>query len=347
MHIALVAAPIYPVPPADTGGSERVVAALAHGLKVRGHRITLFAAAESSLAVDEHISPGPSLHALRQSHGATPPGVPAALEAIQLDQLAEHADRFDIIHSHLDFHHAPALRAHRHKVVTTLHWRVDQLDRALFWSYFSDLAAVAISEDQRASFPGTRCLGVVPHGLEKQALIRHDGARDGAVFLGRMTDQKRPDAAIEIARAAGWPIRLGGDIDVGNPTYFEQRVQPLLGTDATHVGPVSQNDKQAFLGGAAALIMPIDWPEPFGLVMIEALACGTPVLAARRGAAPEIVEHGVNGFIYDDPAQAPALLERCRALDPARVRASFDARFTAAHMAAGYERVYRRLISDG
>lgn len=344
LHIALVCAPIYPVPPPDTGGTERVVTALVRELRSRGHRVTLFAAEDSTLEVDELVSPGPSLYALQRSRSDVAPGVPPALEAIMLDQLAARADDFDIIHAHVDFAHAPALRAHRDKLLTTLHWRVDQLDRAFFWSYFDDLAANAISHDQLSRFPGRRCLGVVHHGLDPNELMLEDRPREGAAFLGRMTDQKGPDRAIRIARRAGWSIRLAGDIDAGNPDYHARYVVPALGDDAVYLGPVDTPGKQALLAGAEALIMPIDWPEPFGLVMIEALACGTPVLAARQGAAAEIVIDGVNGFLYDDEADAPALLARCRQLDPAEVRATFEARFTAAQMTDGYEALYARLL---
>ncbi|WP_423822955.1 glycosyltransferase family 4 protein [Salinisphaera sp. SPP-AMP-43] len=343
MNIALVCAPIYPVPPPLTGGTERVVMTLVRELRARGHHVTLFAPEDSTLEVDEHIHAGPSLYHINQQRELVPPGVPGALEAITLDQVAARADAFDVIHAHVDFAHAPALRRCRHKLLTTLHWRVDELDRGLFWRYFDDLHCNAISHDQAERFPGRSCLGVVHHGLETDELILDHQPRDGVAFLGRMTDQKGPDRAIDIAREAGLTIRLAGDIDPGNPGYFDQHVAPRLGPDARHIGAVDTPGKQHLLGTAQALLMPIDWPEPFGLVMIEALACGTPVLAARRGAAAEIVSHGVNGYLYDDPNEAPALLARCTELDPRRVRRSFEARFTADRMVDGYEALYAQI----
>lgn len=343
MNIALLCAPIYPVPPPLTGGTERVVVTLVRELRARGHQVTLFAPEDSTLDVDEHIHAGPSLYWFNQTPDPVPPGVPGALEAITLDQIAARADAFDVIHAHVDFAHAPALRDCRHKLLTTLHWRVDQLDRRLFWQYFDDLYCNAISHDQASRFSGRSCLDVVHHGLESDELIRDDRPRDGVVFLGRMTDQKGPDRAIDIAREAGLAIRLAGDIDPGNPDYFDTHVAPRLGSDAHYIGPVDTAGKQDLLGQAQALLMPIDWPEPFGLVMIEALACGTPVLAARRGAAAEIVIDGVNGFLYDDPRAAPALLPCCIELDPEHVRASFEDRFTATRMVDGYEALYTQI----
>jgi glycosyltransferase involved in cell wall biosynthesis len=271
--------------------------------------------------------------------------VPAALDALQLEALRLRLDAFDIVHCHGEFAHAALLGERRRHSLTTVHWRVDELDRALFFAGFPDLPVAAISAAQEAGIPASNRAGVVHHGIraDRYAFRAEPGAH--VAFVGRMTDQKRPDVAIRVARAAGLPIRLGGTIDVGNPDYFEREVRPLLGADATYCGPVDDAEKGSLLGGARALLFPIDWPEPFGLVMIEAMACGTPVVAWNRGSVPEIVEEGVTGFVVASEAEAVAALGRIGTLDRAAIRARFEERFTAQRMARDYLAIYRRLLA--
>ena len=278
-------------------------------------------------------------------HGRVAPGVPAALEALQLEALRRRLKAFDVVHGHGEFAHAALLGARRCRSLTTVHWRVDELDRALFFAGFPDLPVAAISAAQEAGIPAANRMGVVHHGIDRGRYRPGDGAGAYAAFVGRMTDQKRPDVAIRVARAAGLPIRLAGTIDPGNPGYFDAAVRPLLGDDAVYVGPVDDAGKQALLGGARALLFPIDWPEPFGLVMIEAMACGTPVIAWDRGSVPEVVEHGVTGFVVASEAEGIAALARAGDLDRGKVRARFEARFTAERMARDYLAIYRRLLS--
>nr|WP_246689767.1 glycosyltransferase family 4 protein [Methylobacterium sp. WL116] len=344
IRVAQVAPNIFPVPPEHHGGTERVIHDLGTALSGLGVEVTLFAPSDSATDLP-HVGDHPSLSALERRHGRVAPGVPAALDALQLEALRLRLDRFDIVHCHGEFAHAALLGARRRHSLTTVHWRVDELDRALFFAGFPDLPVAAISAAQEAGIPAANRAGIVHHGIarDRYALQTQPGAH--VAFVGRMTDQKRPDTAIRVARAAGVPIRLGGTVDVGNPDYFEHRVRPLLGDDATYLGPVDDRRKGELLGGARALLFPIDWPEPFGLVMIEAMACGTPVVAWNRGSVPEIVEDGVTGFIVSSEAEAVAALGRIEQIDRAQVRARFEARFTAERMAADYLALYRRLLA--
>ncbi len=343
LRIAQIAPVIYPTPPRGTGGTERVVSDLTEALMAMGHDVTLIAPSDS-VTTARHLSAHPSLSALEAYHGPVAPGVPAALEAAQLGLLARHLNEFDIVHCHGEFAHAAVLGDRIGRSLTTVHWRLDELDRKLFFHSFPELPVAAISQAQARTLPRANRAGVVHHGIPTERFVAGPGG-DGVVFIGRMTDQKRPDVAIAVARAAGRPIRLAGGIDVGNPRYFEERVAPLLGDDAVHVGEVDDRAKQALLGEAAALLFPIDWPEPFGLVMIEAMACGTPVIAWDRGSVREIVENGVTGFVVQDEQEAVAALTTIDTLDRARVRARFEERFTATRMAQEYVALYRQRIA--
>jgi len=325
IRVAQVAPNIFPVPPNHHGGTERVVHDLSTALRSLGVHVTLFAPSDSATdlpLVGDH----PSLFALEQRFGRVAPGVPAALDALQLEALRLRLGDFDIIHCHGEFAHAALLGQRRRHSLTTVHWRGDELDRALFFAG-----------------PIQSCLLHLVIARYRYALRAEPDAF--VAFVGRMTDQKRPDTAIRVARAAGLPIRLGGTIDVGNPDYFDRQVRPLLGPDATYLGPVDDAAKGELLGGAKALLFPIDWPEPFGLVMIEAMACGTPVVAWNRGSVPEIVEDGVTGFVVSSEDEAAAALARIGQLDRAMIRARFEERFTAERMARDYLALYRRLLS--
>jgi glycosyltransferase involved in cell wall biosynthesis len=266
------------------------------------------------------------------------------LEAVQMEHLRRRLSEFDIVHCHGEFSHAALLGDRRPHSLTTIHWRVDELDRELFFAAFPDLPVAAISAAQEIGIPDSNRAGIVHHGVERDRYALDERPGTHLAFVGRMTDQKRPDTAIRVARAAGRPIRLAGTVDVGNPLYFEREVRPLLGDDAVYVGPVGDAAKGALLAGAEALLFPIDWPEPFGLVMIEAMACGTPVIAWNRGSVPEIVEDGVTGFVVNSEAEAVAALGRVGAIDRRGVRRRFEERFTSDRMAADYLALYRRLL---
>ena len=344
LRIAQIAPVIFPTPPLRSGGTERVVSDLTEALVSLGHHVTLIAPADSRTQA-RHLAGGDSLSRQEAlAGGPVAPGVPAALEAIQLSLLARHLAEFDIVHCHGEFAHAALLADGPVASLTTVHWRLDERDRRLFFDHFDTLPVAAISSAQQQALPPGNRAGLVHHGIAADRYRLDDGQGGYLAFIGRMTDQKRPDRAIAIARASGLPLRLAGAIDVGNPHYFAHHVAPALSDDIVHVGELDDGGKQALLGGAAALLFPIDWPEPFGLVMIEAMACGTPVIAWNRGSVPEIVEHGVTGFIVETEAEAVAAVRRVGDLDRAHIRARFDARFTARRMAEDYVRIYRRLI---
>ena len=345
LRIAQVAPLIYRTPPVTTGGTERVVHDLSAALVAQGHDVTLFAA-DGSWGGTRLEAQGEAVTAVedRLGRAAVPPGYPAAREATMLDAVARLADGFDVIHCHTEFMHAVALRPWRARTLTTVHWRVDQLDRQHYLAAMPDLPVAAISASQASQMPrGTHCVGTVHHGIPADRLRFGRGSRGDVAFLGRMTDQKGPDRAINAAERAGLPIRLAGDIDIGNPRYFAERVEPRLEAGVEYVGPVGDRAKQEHLGEAGVLAMPIDWPEPFGLVMIEAMATGTPVVATPFGAAPEIVEDAVTGFVVE-PGDFPEALRRALSLDRDRVRARFEERFTAGRMARDYVSMYRRLV---
>ncbi|MET3827543.1 glycosyltransferase involved in cell wall biosynthesis [Sphingomonas sp. PvP055] len=344
LRIAQVAPVIFPTPPTGSGGTERVVHDLTEALVGQGHDVTLFAPSDSVTSA-RLISAGPSLAALKRSRGDVAPGVPAALEAMQLDLLGARLDRFDIIHCHGEFAHAAVLGAARSRSITTVHWRLDECDRELFFGHFADLPVAAISASQASALPRANLAGIVHHGIARDRYTLGDGAGGYLAFIGRMTDQKRPDRAIAIATAAGMPLRLAGAVDVGNPTYFERHVAPALGDTITHVGELDDKAKQQLLGGAVALLFPIDWPEPFGLVMIEAMACGTPVIAWDKGSVREIIEPGVTGFIVSSKADAIAAVAQAAALDRGAIRRAFEARFTAERMARAYVDLYMAQIA--
>lgn len=261
-----------------------------------------------------------------------------------MEELRREMDRFDIIHCHGEFFHAALLGPRRRHSVTTIHWRVDQLDRRLFFDAFPDLPVAAISRAQSDMLPAANRAGIVHHGIDATRYAPGRGDGGYVAFIGRMTDQKRPDRAIRVARAAGRTIRLAGTIDVGNPRYFEEQVAPLLGPDAIYEGPLGDAAKQTLLQGAEALLFPIDWPEPFGLVMIESMACGTPVIGWNAGSVPEVVQDGVTGFVVSSEEEAVRALGRIPELDRRSIRAAFDARFTSDRMAEAYIALYRKLL---
>ena len=337
---------MLPVPPRLAGGTERVIADLIRGVIKVGHSVDAFVPTDSALDATNRAAI-PSLQSLREAAANAGPRVPGAtpavLEAALLESVRAHADDYDVVHCHTEFAHAAVLGTMRARTLTTVHWRCDELDRQLFFRAFPDLPVAAISHDQARSVPPSNLAGVVHHGFEADRYAPGPGSRDTLAFLGRMTDQKRPERAIELARRTGMGLRLAGNLDPGNPAHFERHVAPYLGGRIEHVGEVDDGGKQALLGGAAALVFPIDWPEPFGLVMIEAMACGTPVIAWRRGAVPEIVEDGITGFVVDDMEGAVRAVSRLPEIDRGAVRRRFEERFGADRMARDYCAIYERL----
>jgi glycosyltransferase involved in cell wall biosynthesis len=261
-----------------------------------------------------------------------------------VEEVLARSASFDVIHSHLDIHGLPLGRRATVPVVTTLHGRLDLPELDPVFAEFAEAGLVSISDAQRAPRPHARWLGTVHHGYPLGRFRATRAAGEHFAFLGRISPEKRLDRAIAIARAADRPLVVAAKIDPTDRAYFHVVIEPLLGADVSLIGEVDDRGKQALLGGARALLFPIDWPEPFGLVMIEALACGTPVVAMRRGSVPEVLDDGVTGFVCDDLDAAIAAARGIDRIERAACRAAFEARFTVARMAAGYEEIYHRLV---
>lgn len=340
MRIAQVSPLAEAVPPKFYGGTERIISYLSEHLVALGHQVSLFASGDSITAAK--LYPG-----CRQATRLDPSaGDPTAYSIAMAEEVASLADQFDIIHLHTDFLHFPLFRRVATPSVTTLHGRLDLPELQPVFRAFPDMPVISISEAQRAPLPIAQWAGTVPHGLPRNLLEFVPRSNGYLAFLGRITPDKGPDAAIRIALAAGRRLAIAAKVDRVDRAYFQDQIEPLLGAPGIEfIGEIDETEKAAFLGGADALLFPICWPEPFGLVMIEALACGTPVIAYNCGSVSEIIEDGVSGFIVDTETQAIEAVRRIVSLDRATVRAAFERRFTSDHMAAGYLAIYRQLIS--
>jgi glycosyltransferase involved in cell wall biosynthesis len=341
MKIAQIA-PLYEaVPPRLYGGTERVVAHLTDALVDLGHEVVLFASADTVTRAE--LVPVRD-QALRLDPAPLKSDLAAHLGMLAL--LRERAHEFDVLHFHVDLLHFPFFEDLAGRTLTTLHGRLDLKDLPEAYRRWHRYPLVSISHSQRAPLPFANWFGNVHHGLDPAPYRRPARPRgDYLAFLGRISPEKRPDRAVAIARAAGLPLKIAAKVDAADRDYFEQAIRPLLDDPLVEfVGEIGDADKAEFLGHARALLFPIDWPEPFGLVMIEAMACGTPVVAWRRGSVPEVLEHGVDGFIVEDEDQAAAAVRRAAALDRGRIRENFEQRFTARAMATGYLELYRRLL---
>jgi glycosyltransferase involved in cell wall biosynthesis len=342
LRIAQVAPLFERVPPALYGGTERVVAHLTDELVGRGHHVTLFATADSGTAADlAGIAPNP----LRPSASALEPWVYHVLE---LSEVFERAAEFDIIHCHVDFLAFPFGRLVRTPTVHTLHGRLDLPFLKPLFARFRDIPLVSISNDQRLPLSelGLQWVATTYHGLPLSQFAPGSGRGGYVAFLGRICPEKRPDLAIQVARRVGLPLKIAAKVDPVDRAYFEREICPLLRDPLVEfVGEIGDADKSAFLGDAVALLFPVDWPEPFGLVMIEALACGTPVIARPRGAVPEIIEEGVSGFLADTVEGMAAAVRQLDRLDRARCRERAEARFSVEAMADRYEAIYRTLAA--
>ncbi|BAL07289.1 MULTISPECIES: glycosyltransferase family 4 protein [Bradyrhizobium] len=340
MRIAQIAPLFESVPPRLYGGTERVVSYLTEELVRQGHRVTLFASGDSITSA-ELVPCIP--RALRLDPGVRDP-LPHHM--VMLDKVAERASEFDVLHFHIDYLHFPLFRFERGRALTTLHGRQDLADHMPFYRRFSDMPLVSISNAQRTPLSGANFVATVHHGLPLDLLTPNFQPRGGYLaFLGRISPEKRPDRAIAIARQAGLPLKIAAKVDKADEAYFRDVVAPMLkGPGIEFVGEICENAKSEFLGQAAGLLFPIDWPEPFGLVMIEAMACGTPVLAFRCGSVPEIVEEGVTGCIVSDVDRAVRAIPNLMALDRRTIRSRFEEHFSSARMAASYMRVYQKIL---
>jgi glycosyltransferase involved in cell wall biosynthesis len=343
MKIAQIAPLLESVPPRLYGGTERVVSYLTEALVARGHEVTLFASGDSMTSA--HLTSFRD-QALRLD--PAPHKSPVAAHLSMLQSIRQRADDFDVLHFHIDLLPFPFFEAVAHKTVTTLHGRQDKQDLAQVYRRWPDYPLVSISDSQRKPMPWANWADTIHHGLPPGLCTppaRPSG--DYLAFLGRLSAEKRPDRAIEIARKAGLPLKIAAKVGEGDQRYFHQTVEPMLeGADVEFIGEIDDSRKSDFLGNAAALLFPIDWPEPFGLVMIEAMACGTPVVAWREGSVPEVVDEGVSGRVVDGIEEAVDAVAQVRGYDRARIRACFERRFDAARMAASYESLYLRLTGE-
>ncbi|MGZ2488071.1 glycosyltransferase involved in cell wall biosynthesis [Rhizobium pisi] len=340
MKIAQIAPLAESVPPKLYGGTERIVSYLTEALVAQGHDVTLFASGDS--VTDARLVPCSDL-ALRLN-----PAVKDHLphQVVMLEEVRRRAHEFDVLHFHIDLLHFPLIRDFADRTLTTLHGRLDLPDLKPFYQAFADIPVVSISNDQRRPMPPVNWAGTVYHGLPADLLpFTKKPKGNYLAFLGRISPEKRPDRAIEIAAKIGMQLKMAAKIDNTDRAYWETVIEPMVKchSNVEFIGEINQRQKAAFLGDAGALLFPIDWPEPFGLVMIEAMACGTPVVAFGCGSVPEVIDNGVTGVLVADVADAAEKLDWALRIDRHRVRATFEKRFTAGRMARDYLDLYRNL----
>ncbi len=341
MKIAQIAPLFESVPPRLYGGTERVVSYLTEELVKQGHKVTLFASADAITSA-ELVPCTP--RALRLDDATRDP-IPHLV--LMLDKVRERADDFDVLHFHIDYLHFPLFRSESARILTTLHSRLDLPDHLQFYLRFPEMPLVSVSNAQRRPLRRANFAATVYHGLPVD-LHRptFDACGGYLAFLGRISPEKRPDRAIAIARAVGIPLKIAAKTDkVNEGCYFREVILPLLrGPGVEFIGEIDERTKTEFLGHAAALLFPVDWPEPFGLVMIEAMACGTPVLAFPCGSVPEIIEDGLTGRIASNMDEAVRAVPEVLALDRKAIRRRFEERFSSTRMTRNYLRLYRSMI---
>jgi glycosyltransferase involved in cell wall biosynthesis len=342
LRIAQVAPLHESVPPQLYGGTERVVSYLTEELVQLGHEVTLFASGDSRTTAK--LVPV-SRRALRLDRRCIDP---LAHHVLLLERVFKRLDSFDVVHFHCDYLHFPLSRRTQVRNVTTLHGRLDLPDLApLYWEY-ADMPLVSISDAQREPIPWARWMATIHHGLPVDIAKPRLEPGSYLAFVGRVSPEKRLDLAIQIARRVGMDLKIAAKVDESDREYFEEVIRPLLGGPGVEfIGEIGEEDKDAFFGNAHALLFPIDWPEPFGLVMIESMARGTPVIAFRRGSVPEVIEDGVTGFVVRDVREAVQAVERVGRMSRAGCRRAFEARFTSSRMARDYLAVYTNLIREG
>lgn len=339
MKIAQVAPLHESVPPKAYGGTERVVHYLTEALVHQGHDVTLFASADSRTSAKLHAIVPEALRLAPEKHE------PLAWHMLELAQVSGMADSFDIIHFHTDYLHFPLWRKMRTPHVTTLHGRLDLPDLKPLFTEFRDMPVVSIANHQREPLPMACWTGTVYNGIPVDFYDFQADAGDYLAFLGRISPEKGAEAAIEIALRAEMPLKMAAKIDPVDREYFEARIRHRLNHPLIEfIGEVDEQGKNELLGGAKALIFPIAWPEPFGLVMIEAMACGTPIIAYRRGSVAEVMNDGVTGYIVDSEEEAVAAIARIGQIDRGRCRNYFEERFCADRMARNYVGVYQKLM---
>ena len=340
MRIAQIAPLAEAVPPKLYGGTERVVWWLTEELVRQGHDVTLFASGDSTTSAKlvAGTEKGLRLSGINDH---------TASNLVMMDGVRRRADEFDIIHSHIDLLHYPMFQDMAHKVVTTMHGRLDVPDFMPVYRAYPHMPLVSISDSQRAPMPPeVNWLATVHHGLPDQVCPFRESGGDYLAFLGRISPEKRPDRAIEIAVRSGRKLKIAAKVDRADRDYFKERIEPMLDNPLVEfIGEINEHQKCDFLGNASALLFPIDWCEPFGLVMIEAMSAGTPVLAWRNGSVPEVIDDGVSGAIVESMDEAVETVDRVCGLDRRGVRAAFESRFTASRMAEDYVAAYDDLIA--
>jgi glycosyltransferase involved in cell wall biosynthesis len=342
LRIAQIA-PLYEsVPPRLYGGTERVVSYITEELVRRGHEVTLFAAGDS--VTRAKLVPG-CRQALRL---LGKPELGASLQLAMLAEVFESArDSFDIVHSHIDYWSFPFASLARVPAVSTMHGRLDIPDLHPVYEKFTDAALVSISDSQRAPLAAMNWVATVPHGLPRNLLRFSERRGDYLAFIGRISPEKGIDRAIEVAHKSGVPLKIAAKVDAVDREYFTEVIKPHIKPPMVeYIGEINDEQKSEFLGGALALLFTIDWPEPFGLAMIEALACGTPVIARPCGAVPEVIRPGITGFLAHEVDDLVAAVEKIDSIPREQCRREFEERFTSEVMVAKYERVYDRLIGS-
>ena len=343
MRIAQVT-PLYePVPPRLYGGTERIVSYLTDALVDLGHEVTLFASADAMTRA--RLIPVRD-QAIRLDPAQLKSDVAAHMSL--LHEVRRHRNEFDVVHFHVELVHFPFFEDIAEHTLTTLHGRLDLKDLAGAYRRWPQFPLVSISDHQRHPLRHASWMATVPHGIPADLYRGHAEPKgDYLAFQGRISPEKRPDRAIAIARATGMRLKIAAKVDSSEVAYFRNEIEPLMDDPlVTFVGEINDTEKEAFLGNAAALLFPIDWPEPFGLVMIEAMACGTPVIAWNRGSVPEVIQDGISGFIVNDLDGAVAAVHRLPQLDRRIVREMFDRRFAATVMARSYQEIYRGLLDN-
>lgn len=340
MRIAQVTPLHEAIPPKFYGGTERVVSWLTEELVALGHDVTLFASGDSQTSAKLEPMWPKALRLDGQVRDAVAPHL------WMIERVRQRAEEFDLIHCHLDYYPFSLFSRQSVPFVTTLHGRLDLPELQPVFTTFSSVPVISISNAQRRPLPQAGWIGTVYHGLPERSLTPLPITPRYLAFLGRIAPEKALDKAIHIAERSGLQLKIAAKVDPVDREYYETKIRALIRPPyAEYVGEIGDSDKSAFLSGALALVMPIEWPEPFGLVMIEAMACGTPVIAFNAGSVPEIVEDGVTGFIVKSEDEAVAAIERLPSLSREKVRRRFEERFTASRMAKDYLKHYRALIA--
>jgi glycosyltransferase involved in cell wall biosynthesis len=339
MYIAQIAPLAEAVPPRFYGGTERVIHWLTEELVALGHDVTLFASGDSVTSARlESVWP----RALRLDGSVRDPN---ALHMAMLERVRQQANRFDFLHFHLDYYPFSLFCRQPVPFVTTLHGRLDLPEHEPVFATFPSLPVISISDSQRRPIPQANWIRTIYHGLPRELLMPISATQSYFAFLGRIAPEKGIDRAISIARRCGVPLRIAAKVDKMDREYFNEKIRPLLdGRSVEYIGEITDREKSEFLSGAVALLDPIDWPEPFGIVMIEAMACGTPVIAFNRGSIPEVIDEGLTGFIVEDEEGAIGAFNRLSLLSREKIRNRFEQRFTARRMALEYLTAYRSLM---